>query len=333
MGEWSPPTNDCVDALRTLALSQDYLSAEDISHLYFMYQGFPKGAELMLNLDFFYIDSSEADNTKLKSPFLATALRESVQCPGWEPIIRRLLRQGVNPNTPISVRRKCEPDYEHYLRKFSCKLPLFSTPLDELFHATHDPSESQRQSKRWLGILDEEGIDVMEYIKIERALHASQAHFTWSTLGRRIGEAKTNNLPRQLKYELGRNPPAVYWEWWINPKSPALLVLEEFKWMTAFQSTTYSLLNDPRTFFWPFDGIHHKLPLLASAFWQSVKEQNFDRSDIPMICELFGRVVLPHLVLEKQRRLERQASKKAKKLARANGRRIKSTTMPGSWAE
>lgn len=121
------------------------------------------------------------------------------------------------------------------------------TPLDEVFTSTDTPFEVYMAAQRWLGILDSEGYDMRAYLVEEEALHELQNYFTLPSKHR----AWKDNL-RQLKFELERDDPLVYWDWWVNPESPASLILEEFKWMNG-SCETPEWDRDPWTNSWPFD--------------------------------------------------------------------------------
>ncbi|KAL8723572.1 MAG: hypothetical protein Q9181_007260 [Wetmoreana brouardii] len=244
-------------------------------------------------MDLFEVVGSYVQSTECVYPLMATALRNYINSPkeGWDSIIRKLLRKGVDIHYTTGILPQWPRGFQRYKRQYL-------SSLDDLFLVTYDPSESHRAAEGWLKILESEGYSVRDYICEEQAIRSSQSHRLYgrySTRGR---------MPRQLEYDLERDPPTVWWDWWTDPDSSALLVLEEFKWMVGYISERgWGWANDPWWTFWPFGVVEHE----HFYDWTRLKQR-------------------------RQERFERRMQKRARKMARANGER-KYSKMPGSWFE
>lgn len=125
------------------------------------------------------------------------------------------------------------------------------TPLDELFFAEGDPSRASSYAREWLLMLVEAGYDINAYLEKEKQLHSTQNYLTYPAYHFPLGV----DMPRQLVFELGENP-SVYWEWWIDPSSPASLVRQEFWHMNPCHSDRFLIDRDSWEQRWPYNYPH-----------------------------------------------------------------------------
>ncbi|KAL9024162.1 MAG: hypothetical protein Q9196_006721, partial [Gyalolechia fulgens] len=150
-------TESIVNTLRVLAKSQDDFSESDISQFFQLYLGPPEGAELMLSQEMVQLKLLHADSDQPPFPPLATALREyGAGMTQWEPLIRRLIRNGVDLHAVVprkdlelcrwSTKRGCYP----------CAISEDGTPLDELFAWTNLVFEAESAGKGWVQMLADE---------------------------------------------------------------------------------------------------------------------------------------------------------------------------------
>ena len=111
--------------------------------------------------------------------------------------------------------------------------------------------------------------------------------------------------PRQLIFHWGSNP-SISWDWRLDPKSPAYLVREEFKYICIPDIDYY--LWDQWEKLWPFNYLEYPYA------WHT-------REDYITYCNRFDRV---------QERANRRLKKKSMKAARAQGLK-KREYIPGAW--
>lgn len=285
---WEIGTNAAVDTIRLLTRYQEYVPTKIASG----YQGPPEGADLMLSLDLFEVNGSQSC-TEHVHPLLTIVLVKYANIPIWESFIRRLLRSEIDLHA-------IHP-YAAVVDGFTGGFPawvLSGTPLDSLLGNTETPYEGHVKAQWWLRILESEGYDARTYLEEEMALHTLHSYSV-------IGSFENTRAPsRRMRFELEKEPPELHWDWWIDPDSPAFLILEEFKWMNGANEFYYCDLSWPT--FWPFDVFYD---------WDWFWYDEYERSAV---------VQRERLCAERWRRKQR------KKEAKANGYRD-TYRMPGSW--
>jgi len=287
-------SSEAVDTIRVLARSQDHIPTT-IAH---RYGGPPEGAELMLSLDLFEVDGSREWDIPHIWPLLTIVIDMNARNPIWESFIRRLLRWGVDLHAPehCPVHRIASQDYPS---DWPLGMPFLGTPLDQLLGLTKTPFDGHVEAQRWLRLLDSEDYDVRAYLEKEEALHASHCFVVLPSF------ATYRGPPRQIRFELEKEPPELHWDWWTNPCSPAFLVLEEFKWMNGVNED-YNCRDFSWLTFWPFDVLND---------WDEERHDDNERSAA---------------VQRKRLCAARWKRKQRKKEAKANGYRD-IYRMPGSW--
>lgn len=204
---------------------------------------------------------------------------------GCKSVIRRLVVKGAHLHAPCLNRR---------------------TPLDSLFMHEKEAWESQYLADQWLGVLFSAGIDLEEYLGAEMQLHP-EPHLTLDYRGRK----------RQLIFSL-RDPPRVRWEWWIDPKGIASMVLDEYKDTgPVFDIFNVTVKFDQQ---WPYeysDWQQHALMEDMLRYPRIGNYKNPERSErIKLADERF------------QRRMQRKAIKFGKAERKGMNRRI-----PGAWID
>ena len=244
-----------VNTMRIVAAAQDDLTPEDLFQVFNSpWSASPETTDLLLSLYGFSDEINCADGLGF-SPLDRALCEYGSGRREWATLIRRLLRHKVDihargfslPDIPsywiISMRWQIQRT--HPERTF--------TPLDELFLAEHDPIQAGFCAQEWLLMLEEAGYDVNAYLKKEKQLHSSQNFLSYPACP--SIRFVNHYMPRQLVFEIGDNPN-VYWDWWINPSSPASLVLQEFRHMNPYYGDMYFERDDSWTLRWPYDYPH-----------------------------------------------------------------------------
>ena len=299
-------TESIVNTLRVLAESQDDFSASDISQFFERYMGPPEGAELMLSQEIVQLKLLHTDSDQTPFPPLATALRMyGAGMPQWEPLIRRLIRNGADLHAvvPRNDLRFCR--WFTKQAGYPCAISEDGTPLDELFMWTESVFEAESAGKGWVQMLADEGIDVRAYLDEEESLHKTPYQLTYPS-----APLAGYENPRQLVFDLGLNL-IVSWDWWIDPGSSTHMLRKELRNMNLFVAD-WSLKSDGWENRWPFhyppwaDG-YEPWPATNAAYpgWKRIRSLA-------------------------DKRAHKRTRKKAIRLAQAQGLKW-SNTVPGAW--
>ena len=292
--------------MRVLAKSQDDFSASDISQFFELYMGPPEGAELMLSQEIVQLKLLHTDSDQTPFPPLATALRMyGAGMPQWEPLIRRLIRNGADLHAvvPRNDLKSCR--WFTKWAGYPCAISEDGTPLDELFMWTESVFEAESAGKGWVQMLADEGIDVRAYLDEEISLHKTPYQLTYPS----TSLAGYDN-PRQLVFDLGLNL-IVSWDWWIDPGSSTHMLRKELRNMNLFV-IDWGLESDQWEHHWPFhyspwaDG-YEPWPATNAAYpgWKRIRSLADERA-------------------------HKRTRKKAIRLARVQGLKW-SNTVPGAW--
>lgn len=322
------PINRAIDTMRTLAQAQDEVSRTDVSGVIGCCAfGRVEIAEYLLSLDLvretFVFNEWRED----LYPELGVALRgyglhntnnsvdwlfpAQINQAKWESLIRKLLHLGVDVHAPLPRR-----DFFHPFQSesYPCTLSPHGTPLDDLFTYTTTAGEAKEVADAWLQILSTEGIDIAAYLEKEKALHATQAMFTYP---RYCNEYYY--LPRQLVFRL-EEAPTVHADWWIDPECSTFLVRQEFK--------------DTDILTWNDNTMWGGWQLYDTTSWKRAWpigyprwSKCFEPGDWMEECATWKR-----LSKRAQERADQRWHKKARKAARLTGARVHSS-MPGAWPE
>lgn len=228
-----------MDTIKILAQAQEYFSSTDVSDFFKDHHGSPEPAAFMLSLDSVRYELSCTGHEDRIYPALARALHEYGRAQyesdvhgdlaGWESIIRRLIRIGVDIHAPIP----CIDD--------QYALSRHRTPLDGLFTRATTPGQAKSTADAWLHILSTEGYDVRSYLEYEEAFHAMQ----WSLYE---PEPYSYGPILQLIFDFSESP-SVFVDWWIDPESSTFLVRQAFKDMNTFRDPSCLTWKN----LWPFD--------------------------------------------------------------------------------
>ena len=279
--------------LRLLIRNQDEMSLSDLDAFWNSYWGPVEGAEFIFKQN---LIQYETPHNEIQSPPLATALRQFGRGgTGWDPFLRLLIRTGADLHAPVRSLLQRSLGY-------SGGVPKYGSPLDELFFYTKTPFEGEKVARHWLQILEDEGCNILAYLKEEfelRAAGAANRELTYPAAG------ITRTL-RQLKFYWGTSP-YVSWDWWIDPDSPISLVCEEFKHIALLSPICrrWEQWEAKWKEFWPFT---YSASGLGCAYLDG-----------------------PNTLYERaQARFNRRAKKRSNRLARAQGSRARSK-MPGAW--
>lgn len=251
-------TRNFVGTLRLITQSLDLLPMKDLSEFFKLYRGPAEGADFISSINILHFDDPYLLKRCYYFPVLATALRNTIRYSGWEPVIRRLLRQRADVHARVYIGGW------QYIRlietwggNYPCDLPRYGTPLDSLFGATNDPPEGSSAARRWLEILASEGYDVRAYLRQEQSLHNGHPPY-FSFAAHNI----VTGFIRQLKFDIEGDNPMVWWEWWCDLSSPAFLVLEEFQWLNGLSVEVVNYIHD-WSVSWPFHNwcVNYRTPL------------------------------------------------------------------------
>jgi hypothetical protein len=203
----------------------------------------------------------------------------------WKQAIQHVLSLGLDLHTTYHYRDD-----------------TIVTLLDEVLNIADQPFESHWLGQEWLEILSESGIDVVEYLGVESEIHFNSSQ----TLPMMHRGHYTSSRERYLL--ISKKPPAVSWEWYIEPTGRACDVLKEFKdFGTGLQHIMWA--NNSKD--WPF---------FYSKWQQAFQRRRFD-SDEESYLRIFNN------------RCDRREQKKARKLAREQGLLQRGPKVPGAWID
>jgi hypothetical protein len=203
----------------------------------------------------------------------------------WKQAIQNVLSLGLNLHTTY-----------HY------KDDHIVTLLDDILNIAEHPFESHWLGHKWLEILSESGIDVVEYLGVEFEIRFNSSQ----TLPMMLRANQYSTRERYLV--ISKKPPTVSWEWYIDPAGRAFDVLQEFKYLgMRYQQSLYPNYNVDWPFFYPK--------------WQQAFQRRQLGSDEEPYLRIFNN------------RCERRELKKARKLAREQGLLQRGPKVPGAWID
>ncbi len=162
-----PLCSKTVDTVRMLAQAQEEISTTDVIKCVGFGGVPPQGVELILS-QHCELDDDLAQSVASSSAhvFAAALCNYGQGVKGWETLIRKLIRRGVDIHGRVHSRPiMSAPNPSNYKYRWS-----YGTPLDELFSET-DLSPSAPSPKEladaWLQILSSEGFDVQAYCSLQ----------------------------------------------------------------------------------------------------------------------------------------------------------------------
>ena len=161
----------------------------------------------------------------------------------WEPLILRLIHQGVDLHAPVFREGSLAHGYPYSPFHVS----EYGTPLDSLFEISRTPDEARRLGAEWLGLLASKGHDVFSYLEKEKILHSSQHQITHPN-----SSNYSDLSPRELQFTFDHTQPCVWWEWWINPAPHMDLLEHEFTQLVKHTSALPQGVHATRRDMWPF---------------------------------------------------------------------------------
>lgn len=160
-------TTPISDTVQILSQAQGGLALKDIEGFTEIYWGPSAGVECLLFQQNHLIFMDLKTEEKVAYSLVMAVRRFGFRLLQWEALIRRLIREGVDIHGTTRSRLD-EPRCYADEREASYVL---GTPLDELFVFTVTLSDARSTSTAWLQILASEGINILEYLKTEYALH------------------------------------------------------------------------------------------------------------------------------------------------------------------
>jgi len=202
----------------------------------------------------------------------------------WKQAIQNVLSLGLDLHTTY-----------HY------EDDSIDTLLDVVLDMADQPFESRWLGQKWLEILAETGIDVVEYLRVESEIHSN----SWPMMAQRYRDGL-----RDRHLIISKKPPTVSWEWYIDPAGRAFDVLQEFKYF-GITPQQIRWWPDDWPFFYP--GWKHDAQRLRDGGPVSGNDKSRLRTF--------------------QNRCERREQKKANKLARAQGILQRGSKVPGAWID
>jgi len=191
------------------------------------------------------------------------------------------------------------------------------TVLDQILDLVKCPFESRELGENLLSILEDFGLDVREYLKLER-LHQREwksipillPHFSFD-------DVQEFNIPRRFII-FSSDYPRISWDWYIDPEGHAFEVLQEFRNLGPMNHGPRRDYRSPEIMFnWPYfyarwDNLPGAVP-----WWTNTEAK---RSSLRNPMKVF------------ENRFERRWLKKMKKLRKAQG--IGETLkIPGAWID
>ena len=207
----------------------------------------------------------------------------------WKQAIRHALDSGVNLHASFTYRNNS----------------TIITLLDEVLEIADQPFEAYHLGQKWLEILSEFGVDVVDYLSVEFEIRCKPSQ----TLPMMMPKYDTGYRERHLM--ISTDPPSVSWEWYIDPRGKAFDVLQEFRDLgTGPQDET-----EPDDYSdWPF--VYSECGRIAFNL-----EFGYVEADEESRLRTFNE------------RYERHEYKKAMKLARAQGLLHRGPKVPGAWID
>jgi hypothetical protein len=177
--------------------------------------------------------------------------------------------------------------------------------LYELLAIARHPFDSQNLFDLWMQILWFSDIDIARYLTTEWNFYHKESHFI----------EDLENRPRHIIFDISGRP-RVYWDWWIDPRSPAYEVLQEFR---NFGPAVHDISQNS---FHCTEGHDENAPF----FYYQLYEKFVSKD-----ATIYYVEKPEHLAA--QRRFEKRMHKKAVKLAKAQGLCMKVPRLPGAWIE
>ncbi|KAH8743361.1 hypothetical protein F5882DRAFT_446616 [Hyaloscypha sp. PMI_1271] len=185
-----------------------------------------------------------------------------------------------------------------------------TTFLDKVLNLVDRPFESISLGQKWLEILSESGIDLVQYLRAESEIHFNPS----KALPMMEGYYMTACRDRYLV--ISEDPPAVSWNWYLEPTGTALDVLNEFKDfgvgpqypnLNPFVEVEQVVFRD-----WPFFYPPWQAGILRGK-WRTPEDESS----------------LRHF----NARCERRQQRKAMRLAKAQGLLHRGPKVPGAWVD
>lgn len=205
---------------------------------------------------------------------------------GWKKAIQHLIALGAD------------------LRKGSRRSGML---LEDIMNFADGSWKSSRLGDEWLDTLKRAGVDVAEYLKVERFLHSND----------RIPYPAMEPHPkfdyRMRHLIFSDEGPGISWDWYIDPEGSAYDVLEEFK---NFGPSRHEPCYD-----WKYPEQIENWPFIYGC-WDYSLDWGLGSSDDKVFA-----------TAERwQARFEYRWHKKAEKLVRVQGIR-KGPKVPGAWID
>ena len=291
-----------VDTMRVLATAQDDLTLHDFARIFEgFFEGSPESADFLLSA---YGYPDEIDWREISDFSL---LRTATRMYGsgkreWDTWIRKLLlnEADIHSSLPCTII-----DVSYGIDE----MDGIATLLDEVFYNHDDPFQATYYGKEWLIMLMEAGYDVNAYLKKEKQLHSTQRFLTHPEF--------YTGAPRRFIFEIGENS-TVYWEWWIDPSSPASLVRQEFSNINLAHHDYQLTKHNSWEATWPFDYPH------------------WSENCAPIVRHYFSRKPESFEWKQWRERANKAASRHARQAKKYPGYSInenENSAMPGAWIE
>jgi len=191
------------------------------------------------------------------------------------------------------------------------------TVLDQILDLVECPFESRELGENWLSILEDFGVDVREYLKLER-LHQRELKSIPILLPHlNFYDVQECNNPRRFII-FSTDYPRISWDWHIDPEGHAFEVLQEFRNLGPMYHEPRQDYESPgRMANWPYFYARWENLPRAVHWWTNTEEM---RSSLRTLIKVF------------ENRFERRWLKKMKKLQKAQG--IGETLkIPGAWID
>jgi len=294
----------------------------EISDVMDLYLLFTSRCEYFEEKDFFYnlFDDFDRDITPKTFNRIVNELASKVTIDSFETSPIR---------TAMRMFYKSEPKFRdawresiHRLLALGADLHLSyegggGTVLAQILDLVECPFESRELGENWLSILEDFGLDVREYLKLER-LHQREwksipillPHFSFD-------DVQEFNNPRRFII-FSNDYPRISWDWYIDPEGHAFEVLQEFRNLGPMNHGPRRDYRSPEIMFnWPYfyarwDNLPGAVP-----WWTNTEAK---RSSLRNPMKVF------------ENRFERRWLKKMKKLRKAQG--IGETLkIPGAWID
>jgi hypothetical protein len=173
-----------------------------------------------------------------------------------EVVTRRICNLSIDP-----IEFHKWKDIAFYLIAKKAKFHELNSEFEFNFHKTcllevavtsvEHPFDAQTIGTRFLEMLDSSNVDLAEYLTFERQHHLEGLLAPETPILTYHAPLFKWPDPRAIKLYISEEQPFLLsWDWWVDPKEPAFIVLHEFRHFGQAEYPFYDEYNP--LVYWPF---------------------------------------------------------------------------------